>query len=217
MTPEIDDLSSMSERDLQMMGLSPEEIKAQKGNSLSGNNISSESAVNTAEAKTIDQKKNITETAAEQSLAPGDEIFSGGNFYKILDISRGTPEEIEREWELAGPQRDREFEKQVALLPYKAGSDNSFQERKKFDQGERSKLEKRLGRRQIIALLKGSDAETIQLGEENVIKVGSPEEREKIVAMQKEQDAAEAHVAGLMGLGNTKKMVDKISGQPGKF
>ena len=217
MTPEIGDLSSMSERDLQMMGLSPEEIKAQKGDSLSGNNISSESAVNTAEANTIDQKKNIAETAAEQSLAPGDEIFADGNFYKIHGIYRGTPEDIEREWELAEPQRDREFQKRTALLPYKEGSDNFFQERKKFDQEERSKLEQRLGRRQITAILEGSDGGFIQLGEENVIRVGSPEERKRIVAMQKEQDAGEARAAGLMGLANTKKMVDRISGQPGKF
>lgn len=158
---------------------------------------------------------NSTEKQGDTSLQPGDEIFYNGLFYKIYGIKTATPGDMAKKWEEDKGKRDREFAEITKLLPFKEGS--LYEAKQKYDKEKRDELEQLMGKRKITALLKGSDAESIELDEENVIKVQTPEQRQKIVDMQKEQDNAEKRVAGFMGLSGTKKMVDIATGQPGKF
>jgi len=148
-------------------------------------------------------------------LQPGDEIFYNGLFYKIDGIKTNTLEDKAKKWEEDKDKRDREFAEISKLLPFKEGS--LYEARQKYDKEKRAELEQLMGKRKITALLKGSDSSSIELSEENVIKVKTPEQREKIVKMQKEQDDAEKRVARFMGMSGTKKMVDIATGQPGKF
>jgi len=169
------------------------------------------------EVKDTENKETKPEGELEEKpskLEPGDEIFSGGNFYYIHDIHTPSAEEEEKIWAENKPQRDREFQDMAKNIPYKEGSDRVFEERKLFDEKKRQEL-KEHGKR-ITAIMKGSEL-TIELDERNIIKVETPEQREKIVKMQKGEDAAETRAANFMGLGATKKFVDKVGGQPGKF
>jgi hypothetical protein len=168
----------------------------------------------------IENKEEViksSEIREDKPLQPGDEIFSDGKFYKIYNISRPSNEEIEATWERDRPKRDEEFREMTKMLPYKEGSDNFFQERKKFDEQKKKELDQP----KISALVKGGPGtiaqEMIELDEKNVIRIDTPEQREKIVEMQKEEEETENRAAKAAGFGSEKKMVDKIIGHPGKF
>jgi len=170
----------------------------------------------TVETETDTKKEigNSSEKLEEKPLEPGDEVYSNGNFYKIYNIHTPTAEEEQRIWENGKTKRDKEFNEISGSLPYKEGSDRSFQERKLFEEQKRKELKKRGPT--ITAIIKGGE-ETIELDSRNIIKVETPEQREKIVKMQKEADGAESRATNYMGMGATKKIVDKTTGQPGKF
>lgn len=167
-----------------------------------------------AETDTKKEIENSPEKLEEKPLEPGDEVFSDGNFYKIYNIHTPTAEEEQEIWENGKFKRDKEFNETAGLLPYKEGSDRSFQERKLFEEQKKKELKERGPI--ITAIIKGGE-EKIELDVRNAIKIKTPEQREKIVKMQKEADKAESRAANYMGMGVTKKMVDKITGQPGKF
>jgi hypothetical protein len=157
-----------------------------------------------------------SEITKEKPLQPGDEIFKEGKFFKVTDISVPSPEEKQFKWESEKPDRDREFGEMAKL----SLDMNLLEERKKFDEQKRQEFEKRNGQK-ISAIIKGGKGtiaqETIELDPENVIRIDSAEQREKIVQMQKEMEETENRAANFAGLGKEKKLVDKIIGHPGKF
>jgi hypothetical protein len=157
-----------------------------------------------------------SEITEKKPLQPGDEIFKEGKFFKITDISVPSPEEKQYKWEAEKPDRDREFSEMSKL----SLDMNLLEERKKFDEQKKQEFEKRNGQK-ISAIIKGGKGtiaqETIELDPENVIRIDNPEQREKIVQMQKEMEETENRAAKVTGLGAEKKMVDKIIGHPGKF
>lgn len=171
------------------------------------------------EGNTEDKKDNeieSSETTEPKPLEPGDEIFKDGKFFKITDISVPSPEEKQYKWEAEKPDRDREFS-EISKLSLDT---NLLEERRKFDEQKRQEFEKRNGQK-ISAIIKGGDdtiaQETIELDPENVIRIDNPEQREKIVQMQKEMEETENRAAKVTGLEKEKKLVDKIIGHPGKF
>ena len=180
----------------------------------------------TADAKPVPEKEktetkdttinneNSVKNLEEKQLNPGDEIYSNGNFYKIFNIHTPTAEEEEKMWEGGKIKRDQEFKDLLGSLPFKEGSDAFSQEKKKFEDKKRQELK---DRGPIIhAIIKGGE-EIIELDDRNIIKIDTPEQRDKIVKMQKDQDDAESRAATFMGMGAQKKAIDKITGQPGKF
>jgi len=154
------------------------------------------------------------EKLEEKPLEPGDEVYSNGNFYKIFNIHNPTVEEEQHMWEGGKFDRDKEFKEKSGRLPYKEGSDRFFQEGEKFEEQKKKELKERGPI--ITGIIKGGE-EKIEIDSRNIVRITSPEQREKIVKMQKEADEAESRAAKYMGMGATKKMVDKATGQPGKF
>jgi hypothetical protein len=150
----------------------------------------------------------------KKPLEPGDEVYNEGNLYKVYNIHTPTVEEEQQKWKEGEIDRDKEFQKMSKRLPFVEGSDRFFQEGKLFD--EQKKKELKENGPEITAIIEGGE-KTIELDTRNAIKVETPEQREKIVKMQKETDEAEMRAANYMGMGETKKAVDKITGQPGKF
>jgi hypothetical protein len=178
------------------------------------NKIKTEDVQEKIEKKEVESIEKPTEKIEEEQLGPGDEVYSNGNFYKIFDIYNPTVEEEQQMWEGGKLDRNKEFQEKSGRLPYKEGSDRFFQEGEKFEEQKKKELKERGPI--ITAIIKGGE-EKIQIDSRNIIKITSPEQRERIVKMQKEADEAEGRAANYMGMGNTKKMVDKITGQPGKF
>ena len=188
-----------------------------------GSPVVKEKVVEREESKELEgavEKKDVLasqnlESQKEKPLQPGDEIFKDGKFFKITDISVPSPEEKQFKWDAEKPNRDREFSEMSKL----SLDMNLLEERKKFDEQKKQEFEKRNGQK-ISAIIKGGEGtiaqETIELDPENVIRIDSPEQREKIVQMQKEMEETENRVAKFTGLGKEKKLVDKIMGHPGR-
>jgi len=170
--------------------------------------------VENTEDKEIKEEIKPIEELKEKPLEPGDEVYSNGNFYKIFNIHTPTVEEEQKIWDGDKIKRDKEFKEMSGRLPYKEGSDRFFQEGKLFEEQKKRELKERGPI--ITAIIKGGE-EKIEIDSRNITKITSPEQREKIVKMQKEADEAESLAAKYMGIGATKKMVDKTTGQPGKF
>lgn len=166
------------------------------------------------EEKVIENSQDSIEKQGEKPLEPGDEIYSNGNFYKVYDIRNLTAEEERQKWKDGELDRDKEFKEKTGLLPYKEGSDNFFKEREKFEELKKKELKENGPK--ITAIIEGGE-EKIEIDSRNIQKITSSEQREKIVKMQKDEDRAESRAADYMGMGATKKYVDKITGQPGKF
>ena len=194
-----------------------EEVEEKDGSKISKQPDTTENVKPEDEEAEDDSKKEIgkpTEKLKEKPLEPGDEVYSNGNFYKIYNIHTPTVEEEQKIWEYGKIKRDKEFSETSGLLPYKEGSERSFQERELFEEKKKKELKERGPI--ITAIIKGGE-EKIELDLRNIIRVETPEQREKIVKMQKEEDGAESRAANFMGIGDTKNMVDKITEQPGKF
>ena len=162
------------------------------------------------EANTETQK---AEEPKEKPLMPGDEVFSGGRYWRISDIHVRTEEELREKWDKEKITRDKEFNELTASLPYKEGSDNRFQEKKKFD--EQKKKEFLENNEKVISAVLKNGQESIELSEKNAIRIDTPEQREKIKTMHKEQDDLEAKGAMMVGMGAEKKVVDAFIGHPG--
>jgi hypothetical protein len=168
---------------------------------LNGGNTESPSTEKT-EAVGVETDK---EKPMKKSLEPGDEIYSDGKFYKVYQIH--PPES----WEKGKEEREREWGEIVHRLSFDA--DRTL-EREKFDEKKKAELESK--GRGLTALLEGSDG-LFEFNENEISRVETPEQRKKIVEMQKQEATAERKAAGYMGLGAMKETVDKITGQPGKF
>ncbi|MFA6514066.1 MAG: hypothetical protein WCT50_02095 [Patescibacteria group bacterium] len=160
-------------------------------------------------------EENGSEKGENKKLEPGDEVYSKGSFYKIYDIHMPTAEEERERWDRGKLKRDQEFKEKAGRLPYREGSDRFFKEGELFEEKKRNEFNKEAGPI-IRAQIKGG-GDFIELDDRNIIKIETPEQREKIVKMQKEEDENEARGAAAVGMSFEKKMVDKITGQPGKF
>ena len=170
----------------------------------------------TAETRINTQDEKSTETSKEKSLEPGDEIFVNGKFYKVY----GFVEESENEKELSRELSKEHEDRKVAYRGH-------FEEGKSFqglDEGEKSKLAYVAGRkkelketgtmppRKIKALLEGSDAFE-EFSENDIVKVTTSEQREKLLEMQKDFQSGEQKAADYMGMGAAQKAVHKLTSQ----
>ena len=156
------------------------------------------------------------EAAAKKPLEVGDEIVHDGLFYKVMDIRANTPEDIQKQWEADKTRRDVEFSDVAKTLSFSKGP-SLFETRQKFDEDKRTQLEQQMSKHTIKAMLNGSDGQYIELDEDSVNRVESPEQRDKIVEMQKDQSKAEDRAASFAGFGAEKKIVDIVAGHPGRF
>lgn len=166
------------------------------------------------EDKDIENVEESVEKKEEKPLEPGDEVYSDGNFYKVYDIHYPTAEEEESIWIKGKAERDREFEDKIRMLPFEEGDDRKFRERELFDEQKKKELKEHGA---VIKAMINGGMEGITLDNRNIMKITSAEQREKIVAMQKDEEKGENLQADFMGMGVTKRIVDKITGQPGKF